>query len=650
MATIKIKQIRSRIGSPKDQKRTLDALGLRKINQIVEHEETPSILGMVNKVKHLVSIIEDASVKYTNRKIEKNANKTICPTLNEFNLYDMKEYKVLNLTIYKNAYFAELEDKYRNELSKLLLDTFGVPPYSTHDIVRSAITFSYNYFCDKFIELCHSEKSVRFYQLILSQHEQATEVAVLASDSDYPAELNRGYIALYRRVLKWILEQACDIKLHNNEKTSLEFLKRAKVILNELMFLGDMIFTCANIYAEQDMIEDVAEILFDEENHYVINHKHHYNYIIQDINRKFKNQSYKHVVDESALPDLYNAIENCFGVKYAMLTTVIQEIHRENAPKGGQYCGFGWESLPLSVESMFNVDYKQAKVLFEGLTLHRDNKLKLHDLACKPHTMYRYLYRPILIWNIEGEDFAIIGINGFKDSVIQLATNCIPWGKAPNEWLQNKSFKEYVHLKEDAHDKWLDDAVEDKVKKEMLPYYRNITSLHTANGPLNFDIKGVGEIDFIIIVHDQNKIYVADCKHLQGRYDMMSQRNDFSNFRKKKGYDEQIQRKVDFIKIHLEELNYHNKQVFGKEQPEITGYGVEGIFIINTPTFYMFNSDYRIYIVDDIIDVLSQRYVDPEYTIMTENEMILNVKYPYFQRPSYLLIDSLNTDDEEANK
>ena len=77
MATIKIKQIRSRIGSPKDQKRTLDALGLRKINQIVEHEETPSILGMVNKVKHLVSIIEDASVKYTNRKIEKNANKTL---------------------------------------------------------------------------------------------------------------------------------------------------------------------------------------------------------------------------------------------------------------------------------------------------------------------------------------------------------------------------------------------------------------------------------------------------------------------------------------------------------------------------------------------------------------------------------------------
>ena len=650
MATIKIKQIRSRIGSPKDQKRTLDALGLRKINQIVEHEETPSVLGMVNKVKHLVAILEDAPIKYVNRKIGKKANKTACPILNKSNSYDMKEYKVLNLTIYKSNYPVELEDKYRNELSELLLDTFGEPPYSTHDLVRNAITFSYNYFCDKFLELCHSEKSVRFYQLILSQHEQATEVAVLASDADYPAELDRGYIALYRRVLKWILEQACDIKLHNKEISNMEFLKRAKSLLNELMFLGNMIFTCANIYAEQDMIEDVAEIIFDEENQYVINHKHHYNYIIQEINKVFKNQSYKHVVDENGMPDMYEAIDNCFGIQYAILTTVIQEIHRTNMPKGGQYCGFDWEALPLNAQSMFNADYKQAKVLFEGLTLNRNNKLKFHDLVCKPHSMYRYLYRPILIWNIEGQDFAIIGINGFKESIMQLTSNCIPWGKAPSEWMQNKCFKEYVHSKEDAHDKWLDDDVESRLLKVGLPYYRNITALITKEGGLSLNIENVGEIDFIVISHEFKKIYVADCKHLQGRYDMMSQKNDFSNFRKKKGYDEQIQRKVGFIEVHLEELNYHNKQIYGKEQPEITGYNVEGIFIINTPTFYMFNSDYRIYIVDDIIDVFSQRYVDPEYTILTENEMILNVKYPYFKKPSYLLIDTLNTDNEGGDE
>jgi len=56
MATIKIKQVRSRIGCPQNQKRTLDALGLKKLNRVVEHEATPSIMGMIEKVKHLVSV------------------------------------------------------------------------------------------------------------------------------------------------------------------------------------------------------------------------------------------------------------------------------------------------------------------------------------------------------------------------------------------------------------------------------------------------------------------------------------------------------------------------------------------------------------------------------------------------------------------
>ena len=54
----KIKQVKSRIGAPADQKRTLDALGLHKLNRVVEHECTPSILGMVDKVKHLVTIVK----------------------------------------------------------------------------------------------------------------------------------------------------------------------------------------------------------------------------------------------------------------------------------------------------------------------------------------------------------------------------------------------------------------------------------------------------------------------------------------------------------------------------------------------------------------------------------------------------------------
>ena len=58
MSKIKIKQVRSRIGRPKDQKRTLDALGLRKMNQIVEHNLTPQIEGMIKKINHLITIVK----------------------------------------------------------------------------------------------------------------------------------------------------------------------------------------------------------------------------------------------------------------------------------------------------------------------------------------------------------------------------------------------------------------------------------------------------------------------------------------------------------------------------------------------------------------------------------------------------------------
>ena len=58
MAKIKIRQIKSQIGRLKNQKRTLEALGLSKMNQVVEHEATTQILGMINKVKHLISVEE----------------------------------------------------------------------------------------------------------------------------------------------------------------------------------------------------------------------------------------------------------------------------------------------------------------------------------------------------------------------------------------------------------------------------------------------------------------------------------------------------------------------------------------------------------------------------------------------------------------
>ena len=56
MAKIQIKQVRSAIGRTKTQKRTLEALGHKKLHQVVEHDDSPAILGMVATVSHLVEV------------------------------------------------------------------------------------------------------------------------------------------------------------------------------------------------------------------------------------------------------------------------------------------------------------------------------------------------------------------------------------------------------------------------------------------------------------------------------------------------------------------------------------------------------------------------------------------------------------------
>ena len=58
MAKVRIRWVRSSMRRPHDQKRTIRALGLRKLGQTVEHSDSPSLRGMINKVQHLVAVEE----------------------------------------------------------------------------------------------------------------------------------------------------------------------------------------------------------------------------------------------------------------------------------------------------------------------------------------------------------------------------------------------------------------------------------------------------------------------------------------------------------------------------------------------------------------------------------------------------------------
>ena len=79
----------------------------------------------------------------------------------------------------------------------------------------------------------------------------------------------------------------------------------------------------------------------------------------------------------------------------------------------------------------------------------------------------------------------------------------------------------------------------------------------------------------------------------------------------------------------------------------MTDYDIEGIFIINQPTFYMYNSDFRIHTIDVFIDKIKNRKDDPELLVnVIDNNVTktLKINYPYFRKPDYTLISTL---DEE---
>ncbi len=534
------------------------------------------------------------------------------------------------------------EQKFRKELSSLILEKFGNEKFNSEQTTE-IISFSLNYYIENFTKICLNETSVRFYQHIFRLHEESVALVYNFSEerAKVDSEIDFKYIASYRRILKFILEMGCEVKMHSDESWSSSLNTKFKITLNELLYLGEMILTCVGLYAEQTMIEDANEVKF-ENDLYIFSRKHHYNIIFQHILKEFDGQLTKAVVDTTELAgfsDLKNALKDCFGIEYDNVGYLIASIHEMNKERGGDIVLFGWETLPYNLTNMFGVDKSTAIDFFRGLTLDRTNKMSLLDLACKPSNLNRYLYKPVIVWNIDGNDFALLGKNSWSDTFIQLASNAIPWGKAPQEWIKNKCFKNYIHRKEDDHDTWLDDAVETKLVTNKILFDRNVKSINNVN----IDNELVGEIDFIIISEELRKIFIADCKHLLGRYDTPNQRNDYNAFvTGKKPYNKTLRRKIEWFKIHKDLIQKHFVNKYSNEKVDVMDFEIEGIFIINTPTLYMYNSEYRIYDITQIEDVVTGTHKDPTFNFIIDNdnkENVIKINYPYFKKPEYKLFD-----------
>lgn len=447
-----------------------------------------------------------------------------------------------------------------------------------------------------------------------------------------------------------IIEQACAVEMVKGEKRDQQFRVRIEPIIDDLLFLGEMLIGVSESLAEQQLIEDVIEVSFDQKNLYTLSRKHHYEFIFSHIANKQETEDPDYVIDQNAGVDFRVAMSENFGIDYDHIWQVIVILMENWKQELGDCIAAECEGFLKDLQQYTKQPLEQVQSLLSGLTLTNENKMNLDELLRKPYALNRYLYKPFLIWTINKKQYYVFGIVSLHETENSLLLNAIPWGKFPKEWHDNKGFREYVHRKEDAHDKWLDDIVEENIKTTGLHYQRTVKSFSTKTKSYSMLVDGLGEIDFIIISPHTKKVYIADCKHLLGRYDMVNQKNDFEHFTKdgkQLSYNNRLKLKVDWMTENMQILEEHFQLRMKKQTLSLAGYSVEGVFFINTPTFYMYNADYRIYTYDQVVEVITGKYADPVFhcvVIEDDCEIFYPVKYPYFKKPKMLYYN--NPDDE----
>jgi len=541
------------------------------------------------------------------------------------------------------------EKIYCKELSALILANFGKPYYPEHK-VKEILAYCLKFYTRQFKKIIKENRTSTFYHWVFLLNEEAGAFR-LAPDKEtkFDETITREYFAMYRRLLKMILEEACSFELAGEVASPDEFRQVFDDTLGRLLFLGEKIYDCAASHAEHSLIEDPNDISFDENGLYVISRRHHYEHGFQEIINMRSWGDNNSVIDPTAETDFDDILQEIFGFTYTAFHQLLIELHVHHNWKPGHVAKFKKEVFTDLCEKYFNVAKDKVTNFIEGFILSKACKLPVHRLATHPHSYDRLLHRPILQCRINGEDFLLLGYYTLFEAVSSMQFNAIPWGKGPTEWCVIPAFEKYMNQKKEQHDQWLDDEVEKKISPTGCIYERTVKRFYQRPGfYLNIENESCGEIDFLVINKTTKTLFILECKHLIARSDMPNWKQDFSYFTGgTTRYNKKLQKKINWISNNLTVVQNHFRYKENDAALSLTGYKVTGVFVINTPSFYMYNSDLRIYLFHDIDKVITGEYKDKVFSLLTvgeDRDEHLWIKYPYFRKKHMMFYDDPDWD------
>ncbi|NML68219.1 hypothetical protein HHL23_00120 [Chryseobacterium sp. RP-3-3] len=536
------------------------------------------------------------------------------------------------------AWYTEATiNKIRPIISIDLIEKFGKKDYSEQEM-KEILFFSLDWFQNKFLNLLKTQTDSSFYLGLFLLHDFSCLFHAENPNYSPIKQMRNQDFAVYRRILKLCLEQACDLDLNSTIQGSEEYLKEKENTIDELLYLGNFMFSISNLLAEQHLVEDCIDLKFTEQDLFYFDHKHHYELILEEFGKEHPEHLQDAVVDENHIIEFKEAFKKCFNTDFDNIPNTFQIIH--DSLDSGKYGFIEWKYFAINLNHFFNVPIETGNKIFSGLTLNRENKMTVSEEVYKPHNINKFLYRPILVWKIDGNPYSIISRESFVESMVSLTTNAFGWNKCPDEW-KNDCFESYVKSVYVKNDKILENAAEKILKKNNIIFDRNIKNLKKWNNQnINIDNADCGELDFVFITN--NKIYICDSKHLVSRYDMNNYKNDYAYFEtNKRNYNKTMKRKIKFLTENISFLQEHF-QVINNNSTFVIPDVVEGIFLINTPTFIMYNNEFRIYTLKWFRELIENTFIDKSFTFFIEEgnqQKMINIYYPYFKKPNYKIFD-----------
>ncbi len=480
-----------------------------------------------------------------------------------------------------------------------------------------------------------NEKHASFYLYVQHLLENTIDIfRTMLGGENFP-EINSSNFANIRRTLRIILEQSTTVDLTGTPDFRAEIAQNRQSYhetIDRLLYLGYQAFVISQEIARSQLFPKSGNFDIDSEGLLGMGteaaYKPIFNYLERDIPKHGESVTLYNTIEELI------AVWRNMGVEYGEMTSFFAE--QINNPQF-RFALILKESLYEQAKKAFGEHGDIVLSFYDGLTVSRRNVLSFEDCILRSQDMNRIMYRPLVEINVDNQVYIMAGLNRWLECLSTLTTNALPWGHVAEEWNQHKPIKKFVQHLQDTHDDILEDAAVELLKAAQVPYDKSVKSLRQHKGD-NFPIdklKGVGEIDLIFVDTVNKILYIVECKHNKSRFDYFNWKRDYSMFKDK--YETQLNNKFTFGKEQTERLLIHLEVVNGVEIKDKANYSVNGIFLINAPSLYMYDAVFPTLTLHNLQQLMNQEYVIPKFSLTLPGGKELLVEQPYFTNLAKLI-------------